>query len=126
MNLVSVIFKSIKIRKSSEISTKFNTKTLCLYRYGFFWCQKSLKTLQLINRIKAWIAILLTIITTIYSISCLELVLYLGVSKFDFSDNFVSKNSVQIQNFTSWHHRGVNLVDSSVSCTKQTSKRALV
>ena len=57
VNLVSVIFKSIKITKSSEISTKFNTKTLCLYRYGFFWCQKSLKTLQLINRIKAWIAI---------------------------------------------------------------------
>ena len=50
VNLVSVIFKSIKIRKSSEISTKFNTKTLCLYRYRFFWCQKSLKTLQLINR----------------------------------------------------------------------------
>ena len=124
MNLVSVIFKSIKIRKSSEISTKFNNKTLCLYRYGFFWCQKSLKTLQLINRIKAWIAINHNYHNN--SISCLELVLYLGVSKFDLSDNFVSKNSVQIQNFTSWHRSGVNLVDSSVSCTKQTSKRALV
>ena len=39
-----------------------------------------------------------------------------GVSKFDFSDNFVSKNSAQIQNFTSWHCSGVNLVDCSVLC----------
>ena len=35
------------------------------------------------------------------------------VSKFDFSDNFVS---AQIQNFTSWHCSGVNLVDCGVSC----------
>ena len=123
MNLVSVIFKSIKIRKSSEISTKFNTKTLCTDTF-FFWPQKSLKTLQIVNRIKDGLQ--LTIITIIYNISCLELVLYLGVSKFDFSDNFVSKNSVQIQNFTSWHRRGVNLVDCSVSCTKHNSKRVLL
>ena len=45
VNLVSVIFKSIKIRKSSEISTKFNTKTLCLYRYGFFLVSKILENI---------------------------------------------------------------------------------
>ena len=32
-----------------------------------------------------------------------------GVSKFDFSDNFVSKNSAQMYNFTSWHCRGASL-----------------
>ena len=33
-----------------------------------------------------------------------------------FSDDFVSKNSAQIQNFTiSWHFRKVNLVVCSVS-----------
>ena len=53
VNLVSVIFKSIKLRNSFEISTKFNTKINSLYL--FFSPQKSLKTLQLIiNKIKAW------------------------------------------------------------------------
>ena len=37
-----------------------------------------------------------------------------GVSRFDFSDNFVAKNSAQIQTFTSWYCGGVNLVDCSV------------
>ena len=37
-----------------------------------------------------------------------------AVSKLEFSDNFVSKNSAQIQNFTSSQIRGVNLVDCSV------------
>ena len=39
-----------------------------------------------------------------------------GVSKLEFSDNFVSKNSAQIriQNFTNSQFRGVNLVDCSV------------
>ena len=37
-----------------------------------------------------------------------------GVSKFDFSDTFASKNSTQIQTFTSWNCRGVKLVDCSV------------
>ena len=32
-----------------------------------------------------------------------------GVSKFDFSDNFVSKNSAKMHNFTSWHCRGASL-----------------
>ena len=48
-----------------------------------------------------------------------------GVSKFDFSDNFLSKNSAQIQNFTSWHYRGVNLVDCRVLCTERNFKRAI-
>ena len=34
-----------------------------------------------------------------------------GSLKIYFSDNFVFKNSAQIQNFTSWHCRVVNLVD---------------
>ena len=37
-----------------------------------------------------------------------------GVSKLEFSDNFVSTNSAQIQNFTNSHFRGVNLADCSV------------
>ena len=49
-----------------------------------------------------------------------------GVSKFDFSDNFVSKNSAQIQNFAIWRCRGVKLVDCSVLCIEQNSKRALL
>ena len=48
------------------------------------------------------------------------------VSKFDFSDNFVSKNSAQIQQFTSWHCRVINLVDCSVLCIERNSKRALL
>ena len=48
------------------------------------------------------------------------------VTKFDFSDNSVSKNSAQIQNLTSWHCTGGNLVDCSVSCIEQNSKRALL
>ena len=41
-----------------------------------------------------------------------------GVSKCDFSDNFVFKNSAEIQNLTSWYSRGVNLVD----CTFKNDK----
>ena len=48
------------------------------------------------------------------------------VKKFDFFDNSVSKNSAQIQNLTGWHCTGVNLVDCSVSCIEQNSKRALL
>ena len=39
----------IEISKSLEIATKFDTKTLCT----FFSASKSIKTLQLINKIKA-------------------------------------------------------------------------
>ena len=49
-----------------------------------------------------------------------------GVSKFDFSDNFVSKNLAQIHNFTSWHGREVNLVDCSVLCVERNSERVLL
>jgi len=44
-----------------------------------------------------------------------------GVSKCDFSDNFVFNNSAQIQNFTSWYCRGVNLVDCRVILLRMTS-----
>ena len=47
----------------------------------------------------------------------------LGVSKFDFSGNFVSRNSAQIQNFTRWHCRGVNLVDCSVICIERNQSK---
>ena len=47
-----------------------------------------------------------------------------GVSKF--SDNFVSKNSAQIQNFTSWHSGEVNLVDCSVLCVERNSERVFL
>ena len=50
----------------------------------------------------------------------------LGVSKFAFSDNFVSKKSAQIQNFTSGHCRGVNLEDCSVLRIERNSKRVLL
>ena len=43
-----------------------------------------------------------------------------GVSKFDFSDNFVSRNSAQIENFPSWH------CSNSVPCIEQNSERALL
>ena len=33
------------------------------------------------------------------------------VTKFNFSDNSVPKNSAQIQNLTNWHCTGVSLVD---------------
>ena len=49
-----------------------------------------------------------------------------GVSSFDFSHNFAFKNSSQIQNFTSWHCRGVKLVDCSGFRIKRNSKRALL
>ena len=49
-----------------------------------------------------------------------------GVSTFDFSHNFAFKNSAQIQNFTSWHCRGVKLVDCSVFRIERNSKRALL
>ena len=39
---------------------------------------------------------------------------------FDFSDNFVSKNSSQILNFTSWHCNGVNLVSSVIDHYRNT------
>ena len=53
INFVSVIFKKmdIKIRKSLDISAKFTTKSLNMF---FFWPQKSLKALQLMNKFKAW------------------------------------------------------------------------
>ena len=38
---------------------------------------------------------------------------------FDFSDNFGSKISAQMQNFTSLHCGGVNLVDGIVGITKE-------
>ena len=37
-----------------------------------------------------------------------------GVSKLEFSDNFVSQNSAQIQNFTNSHFKGLKLVACSV------------
>ena len=49
-----------------------------------------------------------------------------GVSAFDFSHNFAFKNSAQIQNFTSWHCRGVKLVDCSVFRIERNSKRAFL
>ena len=53
INFVSVILKKmdIKIRKSLDISAKFTTKSLNTF---FFWPQKSLKALQLMNKFKAW------------------------------------------------------------------------
>ena len=38
---------------------------------------------------------------------------------FDFSDNFGSKISAQMQNFTSLHCGGVKLVDGIVGITKE-------
>ena len=50
----------IKLKKSLEISTQINTKTI----YTLFVShQKSLETLQLINKIKAWIITIITIMT---------------------------------------------------------------
>ena len=49
-----------------------------------------------------------------------------GVSKFDFSDNFVSKNLAQIHNFTCWHSKETNLVDCSVLCVERNSERVLL
>ena len=46
--------------------------------------------------------------------------------KFDFSNNFVSKNSVKMQNFRSWLCRVENLVDCSVSGKERNAKRVLV
>ena len=46
-----------------------------------------------------------------------------GVSKFDFVDNFLSKNSAQLQNCTSWNCWGVNLVHCSVLCIERNCKR---
>ena len=101
----------LEIRKSLEISTKFNTKTLCTF-FSF-----RLKNPQ---NIAAW-----NVINHIYHNykSCLErralVGTHSGVSKFDFSDNFGSKISAQIQNFTSWYWRGVNLVDGIVGILKE-------
>ena len=49
-----------------------------------------------------------------------------GVSTFAFSHNFALRNSAQIQNFRSWHCRGVKLVDCSVFRIERNSKRALL
>ena len=49
-----------------------------------------------------------------------------GVSKFDFSDNFVSKNLAQIHNFTCWNSKETNLVDCSVLCVERNSERVLL
>ena len=49
-NPVSVIFDDGNENKELLISTKSNAKTLCT----FFSPQKSLKTLQLKNKIEAW------------------------------------------------------------------------
>ena len=48
-------------------------------------------------------------------------------TKFDFCDNFVSKNSAQMHNFTTWYSRGDNLqlVDLSASWQKHNSERFL-
>ena len=53
INFVSVILKKmdIEIRKSLDISAKFTTKPLNTF---FFWPQKSLKALQLMNKFKEW------------------------------------------------------------------------
>ena len=89
--------------------------------------QKSLKTLQLVNKINAWNVI--TIITIIRH-ALLSILLVVGtpseVSKLEFPDNFVFKNSAQVQNFTDWHCRVVNLVDCRVLCIERNSKRALL
>ena len=47
-----------------------------------------------------------------------------GVSTF--AHNFAFRNSAQIQNFRSWHCRGVKLVDCSVFRIERNSKRALL
>ena len=65
--------------------------------YVYFPPQKTLETLQLLTEPKMW-----SIFTFSRNVSS-------GVSKFDFSDNFVSKNSAQMHNFTSWHCRGASL-----------------
>ena len=70
------------------------------------------------------------IIITIIRHALLSTLLVVGtpseVSKLEFSDNFVSKNSAQVQNFTNWHCRVVNLVDCSVLCIERNSERALL
>ena len=56
-NLVSVIFKSLKIRNSLEISIKCNTKTLCtflVYFDCFFFGLKLLENIAAYKQIKAW------------------------------------------------------------------------
>ena len=106
----------IKIRKPLEISTKLNTKTLCTF---FSFASVILKNIEAYNQAayKAW-----NVINHNYHnyISCLRRRALFetpsGVSKFDFSDNFGSKISAQVQNFTSCHCRGVNLVEGSVLC----------
>ena len=65
--------------------------------YVYFPPQKTLETLQLLTEPKMW-----SIFTFSRNVSS-------GVSKFDFSDNFVSKNSAKMRNFTSWHCRGASL-----------------
>ena len=65
--------------------------------YVYFPPQKTLETLQLLTEPKMW-----SIFTFSRNVSS-------GVSKFDFSDNFVSKNSAKMHNFTSWHCRGASL-----------------
>ena len=128
VNLVSVIFKSIKIGKSLKNSTKFIAKALCTF---LFSPQKSLKTLQFINKVKAQNVIYhnyhITTRCTYLAwnsrfswdiFGSLKILLLRQFRVDEFSTNTKKK-------FTSWHCRGVNLVDFSVSCIEQNSKRAL-
>jgi len=50
VNLVSVIFNSIRTINFSKFQTNLVPKLFV----PFFWPQKSMKTLHLINKIKAW------------------------------------------------------------------------
>lgn len=110
VNLVSVIFKSILVRNSVEISTK----TLCTVIFRLK--DPSLETLQLINKTKTW-----KVITIILQKSCVALVFSIvrPPSKFDFCNNFVQESSTDKQNFKSWPCIGLNLVGCSVSLQKR-------
>ena len=84
-------FSDFKINIIKELCRNFNQTTKTL----FIFCLKnlSLETLQLTNKTKTWKAI-----TIILHKSCMALVFLIvrPPSKFDFSDNFVSKNPAQI------------------------------
>ena len=66
------------------------------------------------------------IITYLAWRSCFKVGTPSRVSQFDFSDNFVSKNSAPIQNFTSWHCRREHIFDCSVSRQKGNSQEVLL
>ena len=89
-------FSDFEININKELCRNFNqiTKTLCT----FIFCLKnlSLETLQPTNKTKTWKAIHVTII--LHKILCGPLVFLIvrPPSKFDSSDNFVSKNPAQI------------------------------